>query len=337
MPKFIRFILTSFFLAMSWLTSLGWLASLGWLTSTSALAQTWPAKPIRMVVANSAGSATDVAGRVFADQLSKLISRPVAIENRPGGDGFIGAQAVITAPPDGYTLFFASQSTVAIDPNLHKTMPFDPVKDFTAISVVCDDTGPTAIFVHPTLPVETLQGLVDYAKKFPGKLNYGSTVPLFTMLADWIQARADIKMNEIRYKTTPQANQDALSGQLQVYITAYGPMVPNVNAGKLRVIAVTVRQPDITHIPTVAETFPGFEMRGGIFLLGPANLPADILQRINAAADTVVRDPQFNQTLKNLRWQNQGGGRSPAETVEFIRNQRERWARFIKEAGHTPK
>ena len=156
------------------------------------------------------------------------------------------------------------------------------------------------------------------------------------MLADWIQARADIKMNEIRYKTTPQANQDALSGQLQVYITAYGPMVPNVNAGKLRVLAVTVRQPDITHIPMVAETFPGFEMRGGIFLLGPANLNAEVIQRINSAADSVVRDPQFNLTLKNLRWQNVGGGRTPAETVEFIRIQRERWGQFIKEAGRTP-
>ena len=301
-----------------------------------AQAQTWPAKPVRMVVANSAGSATDVAGRVFADQLSKLVSRPVAIENRPGGDGFIGAQAVISSPPDGYTLFFASQSTVAIDPHTHKTMPFDPVRDFTPLAVVCDDTGPTAIFVHPSMPVETLQGLVDYTKNNPGKVNYGSTVPLFRMLADWIQARAGIKMNEIRYKATPQANQDALSGQLQVYITAYGPMVPNVNAGKLRVLAVTVRQADIAHIPTVAETFPGFEMRGGIFLLGPANMPADLVQRINAAAGMVVKDPQFNLTLKNLRWQNVDGGRTPAETAEFIRNQRERWGRFIKEAGITP-
>ena len=301
-----------------------------------AQAQTWPVKPVRMVVANSAGSATDVAGRVFADQLAKLVARPVAIENRPGGDGFIGAQAVISSPPDGYTLFFASQSTVAIDPHLHKTMPFDPVRDFTALSVVCDDTGPTAVFVHPSVPVETLQGLVDYAKKNPGKLNYGSTVPLFTMLADWIQARAGIKMNEIRYKATPQANQDALSGQLQVYVTAYGPMVPNVNAGKLRVLAVTVRQADIANIPTVAETFPGFEMRGAIFLLGPANMPADLVQRINAAAGAAVRDPQFNLTLKNLRWQNVDGGRTPAETVEFIRTQRESWGRFIKETGRTP-
>ena len=101
-----------------------------------ALAQAWPVKPVRLIVANSAGSATDVAGRVFADQLSKQTARAIAVENRPGGDGFIGAQAVISSAPDGYTLFFASQSTVAIDPHLHKTMPFDPVRDFTALSVV---------------------------------------------------------------------------------------------------------------------------------------------------------------------------------------------------------
>ena len=304
---------------------------------TLAAAQTWPVKPVRLVVANSAGSATDVAGRVFADQLAKLVSRPVAIENRPGGDGFIGAQTVISAPPDGYTLFFASQSTVAMDPHLHKSMPFDPMRDFTALSVICDDTGPTAIFAHPSMPFETLQGMVDYAKKNPGKLNYGSTVPLFTLLADWVQNRAGITLNEIRYKTTPQANQDALGGQLQIYITAYGPMEPNVKAGKLRVLAVSARQADITQIPTVAETFPGFDMRGGIFLLGPANLPADIAQRISSASASVVRDPLFNQALKALRWQNTGGGRSPAEAAEFIRVQRERWGQFIRQAGVEPK
>ena len=302
----------------------------------AAQAQNWPAKPVRLVVANSAGSATDVAGRVFADQLARLIARPVTIENRPGGDGFIGAQAVVSAPADGYTLFFASQSTVAMDPHLHKTMPFDPVHDFTVLAVVCDDTGPTGVFAHPSMPFDNLQGMVDYAKKNPGKLNYGSTVPLFTLLADWIQKRADISMNEVRYKTTPQANQDALGGQLQIYINAYGPMEPNVKAGKLRVLAVSVSQADIAHIPTVAQTFPGFDMRGGIFLLGPAGMPAEVVQRINAAAGAVVRDPPFNQALKALRWQNIGGARSPAEAVAFIREQRESWGQFIRDTGRTP-
>jgi tripartite-type tricarboxylate transporter receptor subunit TctC len=311
------------------------LAALALLGITAAHAQQWPVKPVRLVVANSAGAATDVAGRVYADLLSRRTGQPIAVENRPGGDGMIGAQAVVSAAPDGYTLFFASQSTVAIDPNLHKTMPFDPVRDFTAIAVVCDDTGPTAIFAHPSMPFSNLPGLVEYAKQNPGKLAYGTTVPLFQMLGEWIGRRAGIQWTEVRYKTTPQANSDALGGIVQVYITAYGPMVPNVNAGRLKVLAVTVRQNDITHIPTVAETFPGFSMQGSIFLLGPAKIPPDIVQRISSETSGVVKDPKFNDTLKPLRWQNVGGARTPAEAVEYIRATRERWAKFIAETGRT--
>jgi tripartite-type tricarboxylate transporter receptor subunit TctC len=304
---------------------------------TSAHAQQpWPTKPVRLVVANSAGAATDVAARVFAAQLQKVINQPVAVENRQGADGLIGAQAVIGSPPDGYTLFFASQSTTAIDPNLHKHMPFDPVRDFTPIAVMCDDTGPTAIFAHPSMPFRTLPELVSYAKANPGKVTFATTVPLFSMLGEWLQRRAGIEMTEVRYKKTPQATQDALTGRTSVYITAYGPMVQHINTGKLRVLAVTVRQPDIAAIPTVAETFPGFSMRGFISLLGPAGIPADVVQRINRAADQAVRDPGFNQQLKRLRWSNAGGARTPQGTAQFIRESRERWAKFIQEAGLKP-
>ena len=308
----------------------------GCLFAPALLAQAWPAKPVRLLVANSAGAATDVAGRVFADLLSKRTGLAIAVENRPGGDGLIGAQAVVGSAPDGYTLFFASQSTVAIDPNLHKTMPFDPVRDFTAIAVICDDTGPTAIFANPSLPFTNLAGMVEYARANPGKLAYGSTVPLFTMLGEWIEHRANVKLTEVRYKTTPQATQDALGGVVPIYITAYGPMEQNVKAGKLRVLAVTVRQQDIAHIPTVAETFPEFSMIGSIFLLGPAKMPGDVVQRINAETSAVVKDPKFNETLKPLRWQNLEGARTPQGTVDYIRVQRERWGKFIAETGRKP-
>jgi tripartite-type tricarboxylate transporter receptor subunit TctC len=301
-----------------------------------AHSQQWPSKPIRLVVANSAGAATDVAGRVFADQLARRIGTAVAVDNRPGGDGMIGAQAVVSSAPDGYTLFFASQSTVAIDPALHKSMPFDPVRDFTALAVVCDDTGPTAIFAHPSLPFANLPGMIEYARANPGKLAYGTTVPLFQMLGEWLERRANIKWTEVRYKTTPQATQDALGGVVPIYITAYGPMEQNVKAGKLRVLAVTVRQSDIRQIPTVADTFPDFSMLGSIFLLGPAKIPADIAQRINAITDQVVKDPKFNEQLKPLRWQNLEGARSLAGTVDYIRVQRERWGKFIEETGRKP-
>jgi tripartite-type tricarboxylate transporter receptor subunit TctC len=298
--------------------------------------QPWPAKPIRLIVANSAGAATDVAGRVFADMLSRRIERPVAVENRPGGDGLVGAQAVVGSAPDGYTLFFASQSTVAIDPNLRKSMPFDPVRDFTAIAVICDDTGPSGVFAHPSMPFNTLQGMVDYARANPGKLTYATTVPLFSMLGEWIQRRAGIQMIEVPYKSTPQATQDALAGQVALYINAYGPMEQHLRAGKLRVLAITVRQQDIAQIPTVADVFPGFSMLGSIFLLGPAGIPAETVQRINREADAVVKNPLFNQQLKALRWQNVEGARTPQGAAEYIRLTRERWGKFIAETGRQP-
>jgi len=298
--------------------------------------QPWPAKPVRLIVANSAGAAPDVAARVFADQLSRRLDKPIAVENRPGADGFIGAQVVVSAPPDGYTLFFASQSTLAIDPYLHKSMPFDPVRDFTVLAVVCDDTGPTGLFAHPSMPFTTLPGMVDYAKANPGKLTYAVTVPLFAMLGEWLQRRAGIQMVEVRYKSTPQATQDAIAGQVPMYIQLYGQMEPNVRAGKLKLLAVTVRQSDIASLPTVADTFPEFSVQGSMFLLGPAGMPPDLVQRINRETDALVRDPQFNAQLKRLRWQNVEGARTPQGAVEYVRQTRERWGKFIAQTGRQP-
>jgi tripartite-type tricarboxylate transporter receptor subunit TctC len=298
--------------------------------------QAWPVKPIRLIVANSAGSTTDVAGRVFADNLSRMISRPVAVDNRPGGDGLIGAQAVIASPPDGYTLFFASQSTVAIDPHLRKSMPFDPVRDFTPIAVLVDDTGPTGIFAHPSMPFRTLPDMVEYARANPGKLTYAVTVPLFSMLGEWVQRRAGISLIEVPYKSTPQATQDAIGGRVSLYINAYGPLETYLRSGQLRILAATLRQQDMTEVAAIADVFPGFSMLGAIVLLGPAGIPIDVLQRINAAAATVVKDPRFNQQLKPLRWANVEGARTPQGAAEFIRASRERWGRFIQEAGRQP-
>jgi tripartite-type tricarboxylate transporter receptor subunit TctC len=298
--------------------------------------QPWPSKPVRLVIANAPGAITDVAGRIFSDMFARQIGQPVIIENRPGGDGLIGAQAVVSAPPDGYTLFLASVSTVAIDPHLRKSMPFDPARDFTAIAMIVDETGANGIFAHPSAPFSSLQGLIEFARANPGKLSYATTVPLFSMIGEWIQKRAGISMTEVRYKGTPQATQDALAGQVPVYIQAYGTVEPHVKAGKLRMLALTVRQDDLPGVPTVADVFPGFSMRGGITLLGPAPMAPDTVARINAAAAAVVKDPRYKQQLKPLRWENTGGARSPQEVVEFIRLLREEWGRVIAEIGRKP-
>jgi len=298
--------------------------------------QDWPAKPIRILVANSPGAATDLAGRVFADNLSRVVNRAIAVENRPGADGYIAAEAVAKAAPDGYTLFFASQSVFALDPNLKKSMPVDPLRDFTPLAVTIDDTGATGIFAHPSLPFKTMPELLAYAKANPGKLSFATTVPLFGMMGAWINKRAGIQMVEVPYKTTAQANADALSGQVQLILTAFGPFEQYVKAGRTRTLSVTRPVDGYPEIPPLTKFFPDFEQPSFVILAGPAGMAPELAQRINRLTASIVENPKFNQDLATVRWRNLEGARSLSGTVEFIRDKRQRWAAFIKEIGIEP-
>ena len=315
--------------------------SLLWIACACVMApaiaqQDWPAKPIRIVVANSPGAATDLAGRVFADNLSRVTNRPVAVENRPGADGYIAAEAVAKAAPDGYTLFFASQSVFALDPNIKKSMPVDPVRDFTPLGVTIDDTGATGIFVHPTSSYKTLPELFAYAKTNPGKLSFATTVPLFGMMGAWINKRAGTQMVEVPYKATAQANADALSGQVQIILTAFGPFEQYVKAGRTRTLAVTKAVEGYPEIPPLTKFFPDFEQPSFVILAGPAGMNGDLAQRVNRLTASIVENPKFNADLATVRWRNLEGARSLAGTVEFIREKRARWAAYIKEIGIEP-
>ena len=174
---------------------------------------------------------------------------------------------------------------------------------------------------------------MDYAKKNPGKLNYGSTVPLFTMLADWIQKRAGITLNEIRYKTTPQANQDALGGQLQLYVTAYGPMEPNVRAGKLRVLAITAgrRDPATPDIPAVAETVPGFEMAPWWGMFAPAGTPREVVAKLNAESVRILALPDIKAHYAGLGMA--AISNSPEQFHAYVQEEIARWAKVVKATG----
>ena len=301
----------------------------------AAMAQTWPARPVKIILANSPGAATDLVGRVFTDSLSRAVGRPVTIENRPGADGYIGAQAVASSPPDGYTLFFGSQSVFALDPNIKKVMPVDPVKDFTAIAVAIDDTGATGLFAHPSNPFRTFNELIAYGKANPGKLTVATTVPLFGMLNSWINHRAGTNITEIRYKTTAQANQDALSGQVTLILSAFGPFEGFVKAEKVRTLVVS-RPVEGYDIPSLASFYPEFNQPSFVVLAGPAGMPAELVQRINRATAGVVEAPNFNRDLASIRWRNVEGARTPEGTVEFIRRNREAWGKFVQEIGMKP-
>lgn len=298
--------------------------------------QIWPARQVRVVVSNSAGGATDLAARVFNENFSRVIGRPVILENRPGAEGYLGAEAVARAEPDGHTLFLASQSVFAIDPNIKKKMPLDPVRDFTPLAVVFDDTGGTGIFTSPAGPFQTWQQLVDFGKANPGKLDYATTVPLFRMLGKWISRRAGFQWQEIPYKNGSQAQQDTVAGRVAALITGFGPFEAAVRADKIRVLAITRPVQGWSQLPQFTDLYPGFSQPSFVVLAGPAGMPDALAQRINRAVAAVVEDPKFNKDLSTVRWFNFEGARTVEGTAQYIRVQREAWAKFVKEAGIEP-
>jgi tripartite-type tricarboxylate transporter receptor subunit TctC len=309
------------------------------LTCFAGLAQAqqpWPASPIRVLVANSPGTATDVAARVFSDQLSRNTGQSAIVENRPGADGYLAAQEVARSAPDGYVLFFASQSIFGIDPHIKKVMPVDPERDFTPLAIMLDDTGATGVYAHPSMPFSTLPEMFAWAKANPGKLSFGSIVPIFSMIGAYINKRGGIDMLEIKYKAAPQAVQDTMAGRVPIYLDAFGSMEQHMKAGKLRILAVTKRLDDYPQIPTFQNLWPDYRQPAFIVLMGPGGMPAALALRINRASAAVVENPKFNQDLDKLRWRNVEGARTPQGTAEYMRRARADWGVFIKEIGLQP-
>ena len=298
--------------------------------------QPWPFKPVRLVVANAAGAVVDTGARIFSNSFSNAIGQPVNVDNRPGADGYLAAEAVARAAPDGYTLFFGSQSVFAIDPHIKKIMPVDPVKDFTPIATLVDDTGATGLFAHSSLPFTSMQEMIGYAKANSGKLSIAITTPHFAMLASWIDKRAGISSLQVPYKAAPQAIQDILAGRVSLFLTNYGFFERYLKEGQVRVIALTGPAADAPQIPTFAALFPGFTFTTFFSLVGPANMPRELVLRINRIATTLVESPRFNQDVAKLRWRNLGGARTPEGTAEFQRKSHADWGAFIREIGIQP-
>ena len=298
----------------------------------------WPARPIHLVVANPPGAITDVVARLFADSLSKTVRQPVLIDNRPGGDGLIGAEAAARSFPDGYTFFVASQSFVAIDPHTHKSLSVDPARDFTPVAVLIDTT-PIAIGVAAGVPAKSVSELVALAKAQPGKLSYSITVPILGMVGEWLSRRAGVEMVQVLYKSTAQQMQDTASGIVPVAITALNTFEPMVKAGKVRVIAVTSpnRVPGWESVPSLMETYPDIDVGGGLVLLAPAGAPAEVVQRVNRETDGIVKSRAFVERMREWGWANAAGARTPQGVADYMGRERERWGRIVRELGIAPR
>ncbi|TMG82629.1 MAG: tripartite tricarboxylate transporter substrate binding protein, partial [Betaproteobacteria bacterium] len=293
----------------------------------------YPSRPIRIVVPFSPGGAVDGPMRVIAQEMSKRLGAGVIVENKPGAGATIGTDTVAKSPPDGYTLLLASQ-TNAISATLYPKLPYDPVEDFTPISLIGREPG--VVVVHSSLPVKTFQEFVAYVKERPDKIDYassgnGSGQHLFTAL---LASMTGMKMNHVPYRGSGQATTDLLGGQVQMAIPGTAGMVGHIKAGKLRALAVTgaKRSPQLPEVPTVMESgVPGYEAYVWMGLMAPKGTPAPIVDKLqreilHALATDEVKTYMANAGIEIV-------GSTPSEFGAFFRAEKERWARVIRETG----
>jgi len=307
------------------------------LCATGAHAQgaaDFPARPIRLVVPFPPGGATDIAARLIGERMSADWKQPVTVDNRPGAGGNIGADVVAKAAPDGYTLIVGVTGSHAINTSLYARMPYDPVKDFEAISQVA--VVPNVVVVHPSVPAQTLRELVALAKKEPGKLNYASlgsgTAAHLTM--EMFKTAAGIDLTHIPYKGSSPAVADLIAGQVQTMIDGLPSALPHVKAGKLRALAVTSahRSAAAPDLPTIAESgYPGFSADAWSGLFAPKGTPRPIVDKLAAETQRILKLPEVQKRLADLGAEPVGS--TPAEFSEHVKREIDKWARVVKASG----
>ena len=300
----------------------------------AAHAQPYPQKPVRIVVPFAPGGGVDFTARIIAQRLTEIFSQQTVVDNRPGAGGIIGSEIVAKAPPDGYTLLMGSTGTLSINPGLYPKLPYDPGKDFTAITQVA--LVPNIVVVHPSLPVKSIRELIAFAKVRPGQLSYGTggNGTSNHLSGELFKHMAGIEILHVPYKVGAQATSDLIAGQLTVMFDNLPTSLPHVKSRKLRALAVTSsnRSPAAPEIPTVTESgLKGYEVTGWAGLLAPVTTSAEVVTRIHA---TVVQ--LLSQTDVRERLLVQGAevvGDTPQQFAAFIRAETAKWGNVIRDAG----
>ena len=304
----------------------------------AALGQTYPAKPVRVVVPFAAGGLVDTVSRAIGNRLGEVIGQPVVIDNRGGGGGTIGADIVTKASPDGYTLMLSGGPPHGVYALFIKNVPFDTIRDFSPIVIF--GTAPQVLVVHPSFPANSVKELVEYAKANPGKLSYGTSgIGSPHHLGGLLLNRAaGIDLTHIAYKGGGPALTDVLGGQVPVAMLAMSTIVPHVKSGKLRLLAVleAQRSKAMPDTPTIAETgYPGYAVPDTwLGLLGPANLPAPIIAQLNAAVLKAVGYPDVRSRLETAGFEIKGN--TPQEFSGVVARSQEVYSKIMTEAGIKP-
>ena len=302
------------------------------LFAVQAAAQSYPVKPVRMIVPYPPGGGNDTLARLFAAKLSDRMGQQFVVENRPGAGAMIGTEAAAKSAPDGYTILLSSIATHALSPNLYSRVPYDPVKDFAPITLL--GIAPTVLVVNADLPAKTLQELINLAKK--QQLAYASggngTPPHIN--AEVFKSVAGIDLLHVAYKGGGPALVDLMAGRVQAMLDTAASAMPHVRSGKLRALAISAprRSPELPELPTFAEAgLPQYDTNAWYSMHAPAGTPPDIVRRLNTELVAILKDPEILARFKQLA--TDPVGNSPEEFAAFVRAELDKYARIIKAAG----
>src|SRR5262245_19254485 len=303
--------------------------------SPFAWAQTYPSRPVRLVVTTAAGGSPDIIARLIGQWLSERLGQPIIVDNRPGAGTNIGTEIGVRAPPDGYTLLMALSAN-AINATLYDKLPFNFIRDTAPVASIA--SIPLIMEVNPSIPAKTVPEFIAYAKANPGKINMasgGSGTPAH-VAGELFKMMAGINMVHVPYRGEGLALPDLISGQLQALFGVMPASLGYIKAGKLRALAVTTakRQELLPDVPTVGEFLPGYEARGWYGIVGPKATPVNIIEKLNQKLNAALADPTMKTRLTDLGCAVFAG--SPADFGKFIAEETEKWAKVVKFAGIKP-
>jgi tripartite-type tricarboxylate transporter receptor subunit TctC len=302
------------------------------LVTSAASAQSYPAKPVRMIVASSAGSNPDTAGRVFASGLTQQLGQQVIVDNRAGAGGNIGAEAAARAPADGHTIFFA-HTNHSINAGLYRKLNYDLLNDFSPVMLVASSAF--VAVVHPSIPAKSVRDLINIARARPDDLNYASagTGSGTFFAAEYFKGLAKVKMVHVPYTGGGPALASILAGETSVYFTPLATGLPHMRTGRLRALGVTApkRLPEVPQLPAIAETLPGYEVLSWGGLLVPVKTPKDITDTLHKASVAVLAKPEVSKRLQDLGFIVMGG--RPEEMASYLKTEIEKYTKLIGQIG----
>ncbi|MGZ5845824.1 MAG: Bug family tripartite tricarboxylate transporter substrate binding protein [Xanthobacteraceae bacterium] len=311
-------------------------ASLLLLAPSLAAAQGWPTKPVHILVSSGAGGTADILARMIGERLAPMLGQPVIVENRPGAGGHLGAGLVARAQPDGYTLLMSGSPTHSVGPHLFKRLNYEPMRDVPPVAMVA--IAPNLLVTKSSLPVKSLADLVALAREKPGQLTYSSAGNGTSghLAAELLKSTAKLDMRHVPYKSGPEAVTGVLSGDVDFIFFTVPAVLPQVEAGKLRALAITsaARSALVPDVPTVAEAgYPGFEVLGWYALFAPRETPKPVVAKLSADIEKIVGSPDIRDKMLQLGAEPRY--LSPEQVAAFVAVESPKWGQLIRESGES--